>query len=63
MNRPEREDRFTYTKPEEIKILTMQCERCINRLEDSMVCTEYPERKPNCVLRVECDCPKFEPKK
>lgn len=62
MSRPEREDRFNYTKPGEIKILTMQCERCKNRLANPMACSEYPERKPNCVLKVECDCPKFEPK-
>lgn len=63
MDRPNREDRFNYTKPGEFQILEMQCERCINKLPNPMVCSEYTERKPNYVLRVECGCPKFESKK
>ncbi|HEX9061421.1 MAG TPA: hypothetical protein VF941_14670 [Clostridia bacterium] len=41
---------------------SLQCKQCTHKLQNPMVCTEYPERKPNCVLKIECDCPKFEPK-
>jgi len=45
------------------EILEMQCKNCIYKLQDPMICKKFPERKPNNVLRVEADCPKFEAKK
>ena len=45
------------------EILEMQCKSCIYKLQDPMICKKFPERKPNNVLRVEADCPKFEAKK
>ena len=47
----------------EFTVKTLQCDECIHKQSNPMICEEYPERKPNCVLRVECDCPKFEPKR
>lgn len=60
-SKPSRVDRFNYTRPEEIIIITLQCESCKNKLDDPMICTEYVERKPNGVLRAESDCPKYSP--
>jgi len=62
MLRDYRDDRFNYTKPGEFKLKELQCTKCMHKLQNPMLCTEYPERKPNCVLKIECDCPKFEPK-
>jgi hypothetical protein len=42
---------------------SLQCKKCIHKSQNPMVCAAYPERKPNCVLRVEYDCSKFEPEK
>lgn len=39
---------------------SLQCEKCMHISQNPMVCTEYPVRKPNCLLRGECVCQKFE---
>lgn len=56
-------DRWAKLDKGQFEIKSLQCKKCIHwSSSNPMVCTEYPERKPNCVLKVECDCPKFEPK-
>lgn len=62
MNRRKRDDYFNYTKPGEIEILEIQCERCKHKLANPKVCTKYPDGKPIGVLRAEEECPKFEKK-
>ena len=57
------QDRWAKLDKGQFEIKEMQCERCINKLQNPMVCTEFPDRKPSYVLKVEADCPKFEPKK
>ena len=63
MIRPDRVDRFCYTKSEEIVIYTMQCEECIHKLSDPLKCAVYEDRKPTHVLKCEADCPDFKSSK
>ena len=44
-------------------IKSMQCEKCVNKISDPMKCKEFPDGKPNYVMKVESDCPKFEQQK
>ena len=56
-------ERWTMLNNDVFEIKEMQCKNCIYKLQDPMICKKFPERKPNNVLRVEANCPKFEPKK
>ena len=56
------QDRWSKLDKGEFEIKEMQCENCINKLQSPMTCKKYPDRKPNFVLKVEANCPKYEPK-
>lgn len=60
MSKEDRKDYFNYTKPGELIISEIQCERCAHKLKNPLVCEEYPDRKPSFVMRDEGECPKFE---
>ena len=56
------QDRWTKLDKGEFEIKEMQCENCINKLQNPMICKQFPDRKPNFVLKVEANCPKFKSK-
>lgn len=55
-------DYLSYTKPDDITILSPECEQCNYSIDDIFKCNKYPESKPNYVIWCEDKCPEFEEK-
>lgn len=59
-----REDRFNWTNPGEVILMSTQCEQCAHRIESEFqVCKAYAEGIPNYVQRIEENCSRYHAKR
>ena len=44
----------------QFEIKEMQCENCLYKMKNPMICKKFPDRKPSFVLKVEADCIEYQ---
>lgn len=62
MSNEKNDNYLSYSEEGEFEILEMQCEKCLNKLSNPLICKKFHNKKPTYVLKCEEKCIEFEEK-